>query len=347
MHFTVLAKAVPCGRRSSSPKHTRHYCLDFAFPSAIIWAKRHRLSDSQRFSLKKPICLLLFIFFQCALAHAKFDPAFTWTTLETQHFYIHFHQGEEEIAKRAAVIAEDVHDRLVPRIKWDPKGRTHVVLVDAMDESNGLTTPFPYNHITLFITQPVGGPGFGTTSYDEWMRLLITHEYTHILHLDMVHGATDVLQYIFGRLYFPNLFEPVWMIEGLATYEETEQTSGGRGRSPGAEMIIRMAVLEDKFPRLSQASVFPHFWPSGQVPYHYGEGFTRYIAETYGREKLAGISTKYITVDEDEDADTDDLTTVEIKDGKKYEAVVGGPYDISKLPKGSDVDRIVKTYLKK
>ncbi len=83
------------------------------------------------------------------------------------------------------------------------------------------------------------------------------------------------------------------MIEGLATYEETEQTPGGRGRSPGAEMIIRMAVLEDKFPRLSQAAVFPDIWPSGQVPYLFGEGFTRFIAEKYGREKLADISTRY------------------------------------------------------
>ena len=77
------------------------------------------------------------------------------------------------------------------------------------------------------------------------------------------------------------------MIEGLAVYEETEQTSGGRGRSPGSEMIIRMAVLEDRFPRLTQATVFPDFWPAGEVPYLFGEGFTRFIAEKYGREKLA------------------------------------------------------------
>ena len=101
----------------------------------------------------------------------------------------------------------------------------------------------------------------------------------------MVHGVPDFLQYVFGRFYFPNQFEPIWMIEGLAVYEETEQTSGGRGRSPGSEMIIRMAVLEDKFPRLSQATVFPDFWPAGEVPYLFGEGFTRFIAEKYGTGK--------------------------------------------------------------
>ena len=41
----------------------------------------------------------------------------------------------------------------------------------------------------LVLTQPVGEPGFGTTVYDDWMRLLITHEYTHILQLDMVNGG--------------------------------------------------------------------------------------------------------------------------------------------------------------
>ncbi len=244
-------------------------------------------------TVKKLFLLPVILLFSVSGAHAKFDPAFTWTTLETPHFLIHFHQGEENIAKRVAVIAEDVHNRLVPRIKWDPKGRTHLVLVDAMDDSNGLTAPFPYNHITLFITQPAGGPGFGTTAYDEWMRLLITHEYTHILHLDMVHGVPDALQHIFGRLYFPNLFEPIWTIEGLAVYEETEQTSGGRGRSPGADMILRMASLEGPFPTLDMMSVFPDSWPSGQVPYLFGGSFSRYIAEKYGREKLAELNEVY------------------------------------------------------
>jgi hypothetical protein len=39
---------------------------------------------------------------------------------------IHYHQGEEAIAKHVAVIAEDVHERLVPRMKWKPKDRTNL-----------------------------------------------------------------------------------------------------------------------------------------------------------------------------------------------------------------------------
>ena len=226
-------------------------------------------------------------------AVAKFDPSFVWTTLETPHFLVHYHQGGEETARRVAVIAEDVHSRLVPRIHWEPKEKTHVLLVDARDEANGATSPIPYNQIILFLARPAGGPGFGTTSYDDWMRLLITHEYTHVLQLDMVTGGPETVQKVLGRIYFPNLFQPEWMIEGLATYEETEETSGGRGRSPGAEMVIRTAVLENAFPELGQASVFPDSWPAGDLPYLFGEGFTRYLVEKYGREKVARVSQLY------------------------------------------------------
>jgi Tol biopolymer transport system component len=246
--------------------------------------------------LKKILFVFSLLLLHASFADAKFDPSFVWNTLETTHFSIQYHQGEEEIAKRVAVLAEDVHDRLVPRIKWEPKGRTHLVLVDAVDASNGLTTPFPYNLITLYITPPVGEPGFGTVAYDEWMRLLITHEYTHTLQLDMVYGGYGaVMRALFGRSFlgFPNLVQPIWLIEGLAVYEETEQTSGGRNRSPGHEMVIRTAVLEDRFPRMSQATVFPDFWPTGQVPYLFGGAFNRFIAEKYGREKLAEISVTY------------------------------------------------------
>lgn len=243
--------------------------------------------------MKKILTLCTALLFCAVPAFAKFDPSFIWTTLESPHFLIHYHQDGEALAKRAAIIAENVHERLAPRMKWEPEQKTHLVLVDAMDEANGNTTPLPYNEVVLYITQPVGGPGFGTTAYDEWLRVLITHEYTHVLHMDMVNGIPKAIQSVLGRIYFPNMFEPVWMIEGLATYEETSLTSGGRGRSPGADMVLRMATLEGSFPELPQAAVYPDTWPGGEVPYLFGESFTRYIAEKYGREALADISVTY------------------------------------------------------
>ncbi len=244
--------------------------------------------------MKKTIFTIFILMLLAAPSFAKFDPSFTWTTLETPHFLIHYHQGGEALARKTAQIAEDVHTRLVPRIKWEPKAKTQVVLVDSMDEANGMSTPIPYNLMVLFLTQPVGEPGFGATPYEDWMRMLITHEYTHILQLDMVTGGLGgVMKPIFGRFYFPNALQPLWLIEGLAVYEETEQTMGGRNRSAGADMVLRMATLEGPFPLLSQMTVFPDSWPQGDVPYLFGGSFSRFIADTYGREKLADLSVAY------------------------------------------------------
>ena len=246
--------------------------------------------------MKKMFIICSLLLFSASQSFAKFDPSFTWTTLETPHFLIHYHQGGEEIAKRTAQIAEDVHARLVPRIRWEPKEKTEVVLVDAMDEANGMTSVLPYNQMILLLTQPVGEPGFGTTPYEEWMRMLITHEYAHVLQLDMDNGGYGgVFRFLFGRspFSFPNAIQPMWLIEGLATYEETAQTPGGRGRSAGADMVLRMATLDNRFPLISQMTVFPDTWPSGQVPYLFGASFTQFIADKYGREKLAELSLNY------------------------------------------------------
>jgi hypothetical protein len=227
------------------------------------------------------------------VAFAKTDSSYSWMTLTSPHFLIHFHQGEEALAKRTVVIAEDVHARLVPRMKSKPHTRTNIVLVDAMDDANGSATPLPYNLITLYITQPFGETIFGASNYDDWLRLLITHEYTHIVHLDMVSSLPEVLGNIFGNLYFPNMLQPVWLIEGLAVYEETELTGGGRNRSPASDMVLRMAVLEDDFPPISHAANYTEKWPDGEVPYLFGGSFTAFIAKKYGREKLADLSIAY------------------------------------------------------
>lgn len=241
--------------------------------------------------MKKLLSLLLL--FYLPISVAKTDPSFSWMTLSSPHFLIHYHQGEEAIAQRAVVLAEDVHARLTPRMKSQPHDRTHIVLVDAMDDANGSATPLPYNLITLYITQPFSESIFGASNYDDWLRMLITHEYTHIVHLDMVHGLPDTLHTIFGNLYFPNLFQPVWLIEGLAVYEETELTGGGRNRSPASDMVLRMAVLEHNFPGISLAANYSEKWPGGQIPYLFGGGFTAFIAKKYGREKLADLSLDY------------------------------------------------------
>ncbi len=238
----------------------------------------------------------------CALVvlpDTKYSPALTWRTLATEHFVIHFHQGEEAIAPKVAAIAEESHQRLAPILKWEPSAPTQLVLVDAVDEVFGAASPVPYNTMYINLTPPTGT--MFLVNYDDWLRLVITHEYAHILHLDIVSGFNGVLRRVFGRVPFvvfpffttlPNLWQPTWMIEGLATHEETELDTSDRRDSTFAEMMLRMAVLENTFPTIDQADGVDR-WPAGHVPYLFGARFSQYLADQYGPQVLADISREY------------------------------------------------------
>jgi len=219
----------------------------------------------------------------------QFDPGLRFKTLETPHFSIHYHDGEQDLARAAAKIAEDVHEELTGFMRWQPRGKTQIVLLDIYDEANGLATPFPVNTIFAYTTQP----GIGFDRYEDWFRLLITHEYTHILHMDTVRGFPALLRNIFGRWVFTNALQPIWQIEGLAVFNETEFTAGGRARGALYDGMLRLAVIENKLKRIDQAGTAPSSWPGGTTPYFYGGMFDSYLAQTYGRDKLVDFSQRY------------------------------------------------------
>lgn len=240
--------------------------------------------------------LPLIFLFLCLLApgtaSARLDPRLDWQTLETAHFVLLFHQGGAELATVAAGIAEEAHAQLAPALHWQPGQKTRIVLADVADAPNGMATPMPFNRMVIYLTPPLEQP-FAITDRELWLRIVIVHEYTHILHLDSVFRGPAVLRNILGRLYFPNAWQPAWLIEGLATYEETRLTSGGRGRSSYAAMLLRMAILEGRFPTLSQAAVFPDSWPAGEVPYIFGVMFYQHLADKYGPDWPGEYSRRY------------------------------------------------------
>src|SRR4029453_13910023 len=123
------------------------------------------------------------------------------------HFDIHAHQGEEALARRLAEIAERVARKFQPSLGL-PRGRVQVILVDQFDVSNGWANPFPYNAIEIAAVPPAGEELIGNTT--DWLELVFTHEYTHILHLDRTRGFMQGIRAVFGRgpIAFPNPFPP-------------------------------------------------------------------------------------------------------------------------------------------
>ncbi len=227
---------------------------------------------------------------QAALTH---DPALHWRTLTSAHFEIHFHDGEETLAHEVAAIAEQTHKRLIHELNWRPAKRTQLILTDRFDFSNGSATPFPRNTMSIIVTPPRSDSVIN--DYSDWLDTLITHEYTHILHLDKRAGLPAGLQKVFGRMLFlfPNVLQPPWFIEGLATYHETDNASHiGRGQSTQFRMLMRMEV-EYGIKPVRQINQPLESWPMNTVRYLYGVYFYQFVAERYGKEKVQELVEQY------------------------------------------------------
>lgn len=238
---------------------------------------------------------LILLVASSARAASEYPPWYRWQTLTTEHFYVHFHQDGEDIARRAAAIAENVHVRLTPLMKWEPRARTHLILTDHVDVSNGSATPWPRNRIEVFVSAPGGDPSSPISYYDDWLELVIVHEYAHILHLDQARGIPRALRSVLGRnpVTFPNEWSPLWMIEGLATFIESEMTDAGRVKGTFAEMVLRAAAIGGRWPSEAQASGLTPFWPGGASRYLFGSKFLAWIARRHGTDALARYFNEY------------------------------------------------------
>ena len=236
------------------------------------------------------LTFILFSFFNTA--HAV-DPTHNWQSVETDHFYIHFAKGSEALAKKVAAIAENAHAKLSPAIDWVPEEKTHLVLSDETDQPNGFVVPIPFNRSVLFISPP--DTNNTIEDYDDWLDTLITHEYAHVLHLDKVTGLAKRGRSVFGRhfLLFPNIYQPAWLIEGLATYYETDEELGiGRGQSSLFNMMMRMEV-ENGVKPISQVNLRILSWPMGTTAYLYGVHFYQFIEQRYGKEAIKSLVDNY------------------------------------------------------
>jgi dipeptidyl aminopeptidase/acylaminoacyl peptidase len=220
---------------------------------------------------------------------ARYDPRLQFRTLTTARFDIHYHQGEEDLAKRLARIAEDVAGRLDARM-GTPRGRVHVILVDQSDQSNGWASVIPFNLIEVAAVPPASQSLIGNT--DDWLRTVFTHEYTHVVHLEKSGGGLGRLRHVFGRLpvFYPNLALPDWMIEGIATHQESELTGRGRIVAGDFRSVLERATAAGRFAPLDRATGAVIDWPSGNSAYLYGGFFHEFLERTYGRESLTRLA---------------------------------------------------------
>jgi len=225
-------------------------------------------------------------------AHAG-DPGLVWKTVETEHFVVTYYEPLGEVAHRVAVVAEHAHRILSPAFGHRPRGKTQIVITDETDGSNGFANVLPRNAIRLYASAPVGQSALN--DHDDWLYGLTAHEYTHIIHLDSIGGLPAIYNRVVGKTWAPNQIQPRWVIEGIATYEESKRSSSGRLRQALFDMELRVTTLAGKMLDLDAVSNGPRVWPHGNVAYLHGSHFLDYVFDRYGDDALRRLTWDYGT----------------------------------------------------
>lgn len=219
------------------------------------------------------------------------DGSLEWRTIDTRHFRVHFPRRLAPLARRAARICEEAHARLAPLLAHTPAERTQVVLTDFGDLANGSATALPYPRVVLFAAPPALDGNLA--DYDDWLRVLIYHEYAHILHLDTKSGLPAVLNGVFGKRFAPNQNMPSFMLEGTAVWLESLTSRRGRIRSAVFRGTLRVQALAGRLHPVDAATHAPLEWPGANVWYMYGGHFLDWVARHRGEGTVAAINAAY------------------------------------------------------
>ncbi len=243
-------------------------------------AVRRRLSAAAR-----TVATVCFLAASAPVCGAQVSPDLHWETIITEHFHVNFAPGLESIARRAAGSAERAYGRLAKELHV-PRGPLDLTVADNLDVSNGYTTVFPTNRIVIYARPTVDATSL--SFLDDWIDLVVTHELTHVFHLDRTAGWWSIAQDVFGRnpFLFPNLYSPSWLDEGIAVYYESRLTGSGRIVGTDHAMIVRAQALDSLTPALNTLSASTLSYPLGQIPYAYGSLLMDFMARTQGPEKM-------------------------------------------------------------
>ncbi|MBI40567.1 MAG: hypothetical protein CMF59_13290 [Leptospiraceae bacterium] len=234
-------------------------------------------------------CLLLLILAGFSspqlLAQPLVDPALHYRTYRTPHFAIHYPAGYLDNARRLGSLAEERYRSLEYRYR-SGIAVTHIILIPNTDTVNAFASTYVVDRVALYVQSPTPGE---FSRFDLWQDHIFTHEYTHILNLFPYEGFANVVLRIFAGLP-PNSLTPTGLIEGFAVYEESQQGKG-RLEDPLTDMVVRAAILEDRFPALEEIMAGSHRWPLGSTPYLFGGRFVQFLRE-YPAFKQSGASAR-------------------------------------------------------
>ncbi len=237
---------------------------------------------------EKAVFLILFFILTLQGLHADRDG--DWKQTATEHFVFIYRDWDTPAVRELVTFCEDVY-RTVTTFFDSYPDKIICVVYGNTDLANGYYS-FPPHHIGLYVAAPTS-PWLGTRQ-ENWLKILLTHEFTHYVHLRAEKGFFKALSYVFGEGVKGEdaFFLPGWMIEGITTNTETMFTAGGRGRNPFFEMYYKAPLLEDHFFTLDQAEYDSDFPPPGRI-YVAGYIFVHFLMEKFGEDVFRRINDEY------------------------------------------------------
>lgn len=255
----------------------------------------------QNFRLLSFVVILLFARATWAQPEDYNHPELKWFSIETEHFFVHFHEGAERTAKVVAKIAEEVYDPITSLYLYQPGSKYHIIIRDHDDYSNGAAF-FYDNKLEIWAT----ALDFELRGSHNWLRNVITHEFTHMIQLqsarkitqripafyfqaigyeddrreDVLHGGPNVVaSYPIAMTVMPS-----WFAEGVAQYQvpglDYDTWDSHR------DMILRTAALDNRLLTYNEMGVFGKNSLGNEKVYNHGYAFVSYLADKYGIETL-------------------------------------------------------------
>lgn len=231
-------------------------------------------------------------------------PELKWQTIETVHFFIHYHQGTLRTASVVAKIAEEIYAPLTELYDHEPDGKIHFVIRDHDDESNG-TAFFYDNKVEIWAPSL----DFQLRGSHNWLRGVVSHELSHMISMgaarkmprqipavyfqwldfeeekrpDVLHGYPNtIISYPLAGTVIP-----LWFAEGLAQF--SKQGMNYDRWDTHRDMVLRMAVLEGGFLSLEDMGVFGKNSLGNERVYNQGYGLALYLADQFGESSLKDL----------------------------------------------------------
>ncbi len=254
------------------------------------------------------IVAVLFATLGLGSARAQIDdynhPELQWYTIETDHFFVHFHKGTERTAQLVAKIGEEVWPVITSLYLYEPD-KIHFIIRDHDDYSNGAAFYFD-NKIELWAP----AMDFEFRGTHNWLRNVVTHEFTHMVSLQASMRFSRRVPALYFQAIgyekerrpdvirgYPNTIVsyplagtviPVWFAEGVAQFQVPGL--GYDTWDSHRDMLLRTAVLDGELLGFDEMGVFGKNSLGNERAYNQGYALVSYLASRYGAESVRRVT---------------------------------------------------------